>query len=107
MRLALITLFLALGLVACDKLGTSTEPIKPTRNDRTFTMTIEVVPPARITEHCTKLGVKYDANGCAAFNLDTKHCTIFVAEPRHVDDVERFSIIGHETWHCGFGTWHQ
>jgi len=92
-------------LAACDNYS-GQEKIKPTRADKTFTMTVEVVPEKEMESHCSQLGVTYDANGCAAFNLDTKHCTIYVMEPRHVDDTERFAIIGHETWHCMNGRWH-
>lgn len=101
-------LFLLLPLLlSCGDSAFSPEPIVPTRDDETFTMTVKVVPSGSIQERCSSLGVDYDANGCAAFDLDTKHCTIFVAAPRHVDDQERFAIIGHETWHCRFGRWHQ
>jgi hypothetical protein len=101
-----LNLLLVLVLLAgCDRLAV--EPITPTRDDRTFTLTVDVIPEDEIVKHCSRLGVKYDANGCAAFNHDTKHCTIYVVAPRHVDDAERFSVIGHETWHCRFGEWHQ
>jgi hypothetical protein len=95
-------------LAGCDQLGVNgfNEKIKPTRDDKTFTMTVETIPASTITDHCSRLGVKYDANGCAAFNLDTKHCTIYVVEPRDAEDAERFAVIGHETWHCRFGEWH-
>ena len=101
--LAIPVLFLA----GCLQSDTSGEKIVPTRDDKSFSMTVEIIPERDITEHCSKLGVKYDANGCAAFNLDTKHCTIYVVEPRHADDTERFAVIGHETWHCRFGQWHK
>lgn len=103
----LAALLTASFLVAsCDQLAAG-EKIEPTRDDKTFTMTVETIPENQITKFCSDLGVKYDANGCAAFNLDTKHCTIYVVEPRHADDVERFAVIGHETWHCRFGEWHK
>lgn len=70
-------------------------------------MTVEVIPEHKITEHCSNLGVTYDANGCTAYNLDTNSCTIYVVEPRSVDDTDRFAVIGHETWHCRYGRWHQ
>lgn len=105
-----IKIFLALALatstVACDKLS-SNEKISPTRDDKTFTMTVETVPESKILDFCTGLGVEYKADGCAKFNLDTKECTIFVVEPGYVSDTAKFSVIGHETWHCRFGKWHQ
>ena len=96
-----------LAISACDQAPSYGEKIVPTRDDKTFTMTVETVPESRITEQCATLGVKYEANGCAAFDLDKKHCTIYVVEPRGLDDMERLSVIGHETWHCRFGQWHQ
>ena len=105
----LFALAISVALVGCNKLEVagSGETIKPTRDDRTFTMTVETIPAEQITQHCAKLGVSYDANGCSAFNLDTKHCTIYVVPPRGLDDTDRFSVVGHETWHCRFGEWHQ
>lgn len=107
MRIAILTILLPLAIIAgCDRLEVG-EKITPTRDDKTFTMTVETIPSNRIEGHCTALGVKYEANGCAAFNLDTKHCTIYVVEPTHADDTARFAVIGHETWHCRFGQWHK
>ena len=106
MRLVLSMLSLLI-IAGCGQSTSFGEAIVPTRDDKTFTMTVEVIPEDKITQHCSDLGVKYDADGCAAFNLDTKHCTIYVVAPRGLDDVERMSVVGHETWHCRFGQWHQ
>lgn len=92
------------ALISCSRQDTT--PLKQTRDDKTFTMVVEVVPQQKMKELCTKLGVQYDANGCAAFNLDTKICTIYVMPLRYQDDQERMAIIGHETWHCRYGKWH-
>lgn len=102
-------LLAALFLVGCDRIEVNGSPerVVPTRDDRTFTMTIEVVPEDRINDRCHALGVMYEANGCASFNLITKSCTIYVVAPKTVDDVDHFAVIGHETWHCRFGEWHQ
>lgn len=100
----LLALFLAIPLLAsCFDVQ---EPLKSTRDDKTFTMTIELVDLSEVTEICSKLGVPYDANGCAAFDLDTKHCTVYVPPLRHAADSERMEILGHEAWHCRFGKWH-
>jgi hypothetical protein len=106
MRKLLLLHLLVIGLAACDQLNVN-EQIKPTRDDATFTMTVEAMSADKITEHCSALGVQYDANGCAAFNLDTKHCTIYVVAPKHANDTEQFAVIGHETWHCRYGAWHE
>ena len=109
MRLLIIVLT-AFLLSSCDNstYGSPSfgEKIVPTRNDLNFSMTVEIVPSEKITDVCHKLGVSYDANGCASFDLDNKHCTIYVVEPRGLDDKDRFSVVGHETWHCAFGRWH-
>lgn len=100
---------LCLSLVACDKrqsLGFR-EPLKQTRDDKTFTMTLELVSDDRIVELCTSLGTKYKANGCTVFNLTTKHCTVYVAPQRFSLDEDRLAILGHEVWHCRFGEWHE
>jgi hypothetical protein len=97
-----------IALAGCGEVAnTFSEKIVPTWDEKTFTMTVNIVPEKEITDFCTNLGVKYDANGCSSFNSQTKECVIYVVEPRHVDDTERFSVIGHETWHCRFGEWHQ
>lgn len=98
--------FLALlvFLVGCDV--RQNEELLQTRDDKTFTMTVELVSPEQIRSKCDALGVQYEANGCTAFNLDTKHCTIYVMPQRYAHDDERLTVIGHETWHCRFGKWH-
>lgn len=103
---SILTAVLAAG---CDVNHSADSPndIVPTRDDKTFTMTVETVPADRITQRCVELGVKYEANGCASFNLDTKHCTIYVVPPRFENDKEWFAVVGHETWHCRFGEWHK
>jgi len=100
----LLSLCILLSLVACSKLETN--EIKPTRDQEQFTMIVKIIPNENITEFCTNLGVQYDSNGCASYNLDTNECTIYVVKPRHTEDLERFAVIGHETWHCRFGKWH-
>lgn len=95
-------------LASCDNRETfgSGERLKQTRDDKTFTMTLELMPANTIEAHCKRLGVQYQANGCAAFNLETKHCTVYVAPQRFANDDERLAILGHEVWHCRFGVWH-
>jgi hypothetical protein len=104
----LIALLSILALSSCNNQTVygSREKLKHTRDDKTFTMTVELIDADKITEHCSNLGVPYEANGCTAFNLDTKHCTIYVSGQRFTHDEERLTIIGHETWHCRFGEWH-
>lgn len=92
-------------LAACSPQANNTE-LKKTREDYTFTMNVVIVPEDKITETCTKLGVNYQANGCAKFDLDKKECTIYVMPQRYSQDKERLEIIGHETWHCVYGRWH-
>lgn len=105
-RLAL-PLIMAILLSACSPNEVDgSASLKQTRDDKIFTMTVELVSPSEITQFCSKLGVSYDANGCSSFNLDTKHCTIYVMPQRFTEDKERLTIIGHETWHCRFGRWH-
>jgi hypothetical protein len=84
----------------------SPEPLKQTRDDKTFTMVIEIIHPDKINEKCNSIGSLGDVNGCAAFNLDTKVCTIYVMPQRFQHDEERLVTIGHETWHCRYGKWH-
>lgn len=93
--------FFAFG---CDNV--SQTALKQTRDDESFTMKVNLVSENKIEETCKALGVEYEANGCATFNLDTKVCNIYVMPQRYQQDEERLVIIGHETWHCRFGVWH-
>ena len=96
-------------LAACSPSSNETagtEKLKQTREDYSFKMNVVIVPANKITETCTKLGVQYEANGCAKFDLDKKECTIYVMPQRFSEDKERLIIIGHETWHCVYGRWH-
>lgn len=100
----LLTAMVAVALlVGCNN---SEPPLKQTRDDSTFTMTVQLVTADKITQKCTELGVQYEANGCATFDTVEKHCVIYVAPQRYQQDEERLTIIGHETWHCRFGKWH-
>lgn len=99
----LLVIILASTLISC---GDNAEKIVPTRDDKTFKMTVEVVSAAKMVEFCSALGVEYKANGCNKFNLDTKECIIYVTEPTNVGDTEKFAVIGHELWHCRYGKWH-
>ena len=104
-----ILLIAAAVLAACtpqSNESTGSGKLKQTRKDYTFTMNVVIVPENKITETCTKLGVQYDANGCAKFDLDKKECTIYVMPQRYPEDRDRLVIIGHETWHCVYGRWH-
>lgn len=92
-----------LFLFGCNK---TENQIKPSQDVKSFTMTVEIVPEKEIVQFCDNLGVTYHANGCAKFYPNTKECTIYVIQPRSVDDTDRFALVGHETWHCRFGTWH-
>ena len=91
------------GLLSCTP---SDKPLKSTREDYSFEMNVVIVPANQITETCTRLGVQYEANGCASFDLDKKVCTIYVMPQRYENDSERLALIGHETWHCVYGRWH-
>lgn len=102
MKKYLLALFLLTGCDAVNK-----EPLKQTKDDQVFTVDLRVIPEIAVTELCTKLGVKYNANGCNSFNHTTKVCTIYVAAPRYVEDADRLAIIGHELWHCRFGEYHE
>jgi hypothetical protein len=100
----LIAMLVCLGLMSCG--GNTEKPLKQTRDDKQFTMVVEIVQPQDINEKCNSLGSLGDVNGCAAFNLDTKVCTIYVMPQRFQQDEERLIIIGHETMHCRYGQWH-
>lgn len=98
----------AVLLAACspsDDIGGS-EKLKQTREDYSFKMNVVIVPESKIVETCTKLGVQYEANGCAKFDLNLKECTIYVMPQRFAHDEQRLALIGHETWHCVYGKWH-
>lgn len=101
-----IILFLSLMFITSCSENAGTEKIKPTRFDRSFTMTVNFLPNDKIKDFCTELGVSYEANGCTAFDLEKKHCNIYVVEPRYVQDSERMTVIGHETLHCVYGKYH-
>lgn len=105
----LALVFSVLFLASCDNgQGFSfKEKLEQTQDVKTFMMTIELVDADKINKFCSDLGVQYESNGCAAFNLDTNHCTVYVAPQRFANDSERLEILGHEAWHCRFGKWHQ
>lgn len=105
MRLLIILLVSVFALASCDRF--SQQPLTQTRDTKTFTMTVEVVPENQITEVCEKQGLDFKANGCAVYVPETNHCTIYVMPQRFVRDQERLTLIGHETWHCRFGQWHE
>lgn len=109
MRLLACVLVVIATLTACDKLETfgSPEPIVPKRDNPSFMMTVEIIPRDKIQNHCAELGVQYDANGCTAYYPDLNKCTIYVSAPKDMADDEAFRIIGHETWHCRFGAYHE
>jgi hypothetical protein len=92
-------------LTGCD--GSNNEALKQTRDDQVFTVDLRVIPENTVSSFCGRLGVKYDSNGCNSFNYATKTCTIYVAKPKYVADSAKFSIIGHELWHCRFGQFHE
>lgn len=104
MKKILIAVLLTL-MVGCGDVGPTTK-LKQTRNDKSFTMTVEIVEEDHITKVCDALGAGSDKNGCAAFDLDAKSCTIYVMPQRHAHDTERLALVGHETWHCRYGVWH-
>lgn len=103
MKKLLAILSLAL-LASCG--GESKSDLKQTRDDPYFLAEVVLIPAERIVEHCSNLGVKYEANGCTAFYPDQKRCIIYVMPQRFTEDKERLQIIGHELWHCRFGEWH-
>lgn len=99
-------LIAVLSLIAACGSGSSEQPLKQTRDDKTFTMNVVIVPEAQIQQKCSDLGVQYEANGCNAFDTVSKICTIYVMPQRFQQDTERLTIIGHELWHCRYGQWH-
>lgn len=103
MKNLLVTVISCLFLLSCNK---TENQIKPTRDNKSFNMTVEIVTEKNIVQFCDNLGVSYHANGCAKYYPDKNECTIYVMPPRSVDDTELFAIVGHETWHCRFGEWH-
>lgn len=101
-----LLLLISLILFVSGNNAAATELRKP-RNDKTFTLIMEVLPFEKVTAKCKEIGAGEDKNGCAAFNLDTKVCTIYVAPQRYQFDDQRLAIIGHEVWHCRYGAWHE
>lgn len=96
---------IAVLMVSCG--DQTVEPIKPTRNETSWTMTVNFIKESEIQDFCSKLGVSYHANGCTAFNLETKHCNVYVVEPNYLEDQAKFTVLGHETLHCKYGKWHK
>lgn len=88
------------------------EPVTPKRNDREFAMVVVFGSENTVRDKCMNLGawgakqiagrMKGQEVGCAAFNLDTKQCTVYVPEPTRLDD-NRTTILGHEVLHCVYG----
>jgi hypothetical protein len=85
-------------------------PIKPTRDDRTFEVSVLLTTPERAAEICAGYGVNegFPASverGCTRFFPDEKRCEIVAPTPTHVDD-SRTTILGHELLHCVAGRYH-
>jgi hypothetical protein len=99
-----VALFFAALLASC--MDTDPTPLKQTRDVDFFTTKIVNVEAHRIVDVCNKLGVPYEANGCAAYYPDKNHCVIYIMPQRFMHDSERLALIGHELWHCRYGQWH-
>lgn len=103
----LFVVLFSIFVASCEKGSVNdTKAIPQSRDVETFKMTVTIVDETKIKKVCTDLGVNYDANGCASYNFETNHCTIYVMPQRFSQDKERLEIIGHEVWHCRYGVWH-
>lgn len=103
---AICAAVMLLALTACDK-NNMAEPIKPTHDIKSFSVTLNFVPAEKIKETCDKLGVPYTANGCNAFYTPRNHCEVYAVEPRTMNDSNEFKILGHELLHCRYGAYHE
>lgn len=101
----LLTILAAVALVGCGD-NQKQLPLKQTRDDPKFSVELHIVPEDKIKQQCEALGVEYTADGCNAFNTETKTCVIYVMPQRYQEDAQRLQIIGHEIWHCRYGAWH-
>lgn len=86
-------------------------PIKPTRDNPTFNLTVTFGTVREIANQCEALGVNEYvrsnvARGCTKFYLDENRCEVFVPRPETVDD-RHTTVLGHEVLHCVAGKYHQ
>ena len=102
------TVIMLFALSACDKnsIGT-TEPIKPTQDVKSFSVTLNFVEAEKIKDTCEKLGVAYTANGCNAFYIPQNHCEIYAVAPKTMNHTGEFQVLGHELLHCRYGAYHE
>jgi hypothetical protein len=92
--------------------------IVPTRNEALVSVALKLYDSkTRVIEVCLALGAwegqtvaqvakVVDAPGCAAFDPNTKHCTIHNLTPKKVEDTARMENLGHELLHCFKGAYH-
>ena len=105
-------------LIACSP-GDMSEPVKATRPmEPKVTLQVHFAPqdltirkcneihawPDAISESMTKTGS--EAIGCAAMNIDTKVCDVYVPNITSTGQTDRFATLGHETLHCFIGKYH-
>ena len=94
----LLTFVLVFFLVGCEYQTLSKTENYETRIIRW--VKTDVMPP-----NCKKLEtIDSKVIGCAIWNNTI--CTIYAPEPKHLEDVRKFEVLGHETLHCFNGKFH-
>jgi hypothetical protein len=110
------TIFFAVLLSLASGCSTFGDPIAPTRNDLSFTLSVLLFDSrAELVATCSKLGAwngeavevvtGQRSPGCAQFFPAEKKCVVRTMRPQYVDD-QPTAQIGHEIVHCYSGRYH-
>lgn len=101
---------------ACVAAAATAQPLRPTRHQPDFTVSIKFMTKQEVIDTCLALGAwrgvpisairRTDNVGCNAYYPDRAHCVIYAAVPRSLDDAIRFEVLGHELLHCAIGAYH-
>lgn len=111
MKVFAITAILMAALAGCAGTyggGYGFEPIRPTVYRNEFLVRIHIRTLKTIDAECLHQGV-ITVNalaGCTKFDEAANRLDMWVVEPRSVDDIEGFAVIGHELWHGARGKFH-
>jgi hypothetical protein len=84
--------------------------------DDKFYVELRMLPKDEVVDTCRSFGLwsnltvdqvrRSDNVGCNVYHVERKHCVIYAAMPRHMGDLIRFEVLGHELLHCAIGNYH-
>jgi hypothetical protein len=105
-----------IALLAVGASDAGAQPIRQQRMDDKFSVELRILPKDEVVNTCRSFGMwshltldqvrRSDNVGCNVYYVDRKHCVIYAAMPRHMGDLIRFEVLGHELLHCAIGSYH-